>query len=279
MKLTLFDDDRFGLVAEDEKSVIDATDVLAAHDAGLGAAFWVRMCRDFDELRPRLEQALATGKRHPIDTVALRAPVLNPSKVIAAAANYADHVEEMRPRDVAEWMLDFDVFLKAPSSIVGPGSTVMLPPVDAEIHYEGELALVIGREGHAIDPSEALDHVLGWTILLDMTERGRGDRSRRKSYDGFTPIGPWVVTADEVPDWRELQIELLLNGEIRQAVRAGEMLVDVPGIIAHASRVMTLYPGDVITTGAPPGVGQIHPGDSVDVGITGLGRLVVHVDQ
>jgi 2-keto-4-pentenoate hydratase/2-oxohepta-3-ene-1,7-dioic acid hydratase in catechol pathway len=175
------------------------------------------------------------------------------------------------------WQLDFDVFLKAPSSIIGPGSEIRLPDVAGEVHYEAELALVIGRGGRDIAESEALAHVLGYTILLDVTLRGDGDRSRRKSYDGFTPIGPWLTTADDVPDWRELGIRLWLNGEQRQSVRAGEMTVSVPAIVAYASRVMTLRPGDVIATGAPPGVGRIVPGDRVRAEIGGLGSLEVTV--
>lgn len=279
MKLALYDDDRLGLVTADGLGIVDVTTVLPAHDRGLGASFWVRVCEHLDALRPRLQEAAAKGEVRPLADVTLRAPALNPSKVIAAASNYADHVEEMRPRGLAEWMLDFDVFLKSPSSITGPGTTVWLPRIDAEIHYEGELAVIIGEQGRHIAPESALDHVLGWTILLDVTERGHGDRSRRKSYDGFTPIGPWVTTADEVANWRDLRIELRLNGEVRQDVKAGEMLVPVPDIIAHASSIMTLYPGDVIATGAPPGVGKIEPGDVVDVEITGLGGMTIHVDR
>jgi 2-keto-4-pentenoate hydratase/2-oxohepta-3-ene-1,7-dioic acid hydratase in catechol pathway len=118
---------------------------------------------------------------------------------------------------------------------------------------------------------------MGWTILFDISERGLGDRSRRKSYDGFTPVGPWLVTADEVPDWRDLQIEFRLNGVVRQQVRAGEMIVSVPQMIAYASKVMTLVPGDIITTGAPPGVGRIQSGDELVGTITGLGSLSVDV--
>lgn len=279
MKIAIFDEDRLGLVTDEGRGIVDVSHALPSHDPGFGAGFWVRMCNEFDGLRPRLEAARDGGEVLPIETVDLRAPVLNPTKVVAAAANYADHVEEMRPRGLAEWMLDFDVFLKAPSSITGPGSTVRLPSIEAEIHYEGELALVIGKRGRHISPEHALDHVLGWTILLDITERGSGDRSRRKSYDGFTPIGPWVTTADEIPDWRDLRIELRLNGEVRQEVKAGEMLVSVPEIIAHASTIMTLFPGDVITTGAPPGVGRIEPGDDVEVEITGLAGMAIHVDR
>src|SRR5690606_1637106 len=122
--------------------IVDITGVLPHHDSGLGAGFWVRMCRDFEQLRPRFEEELAGSVPRPLDEVALKAPVLSPTKIIAAAANYQEHVDEMRPIDLAAWMYDFDVFLKAPSSIIGPSETVVLPEIDAEIHYEGELAFV-----------------------------------------------------------------------------------------------------------------------------------------
>ena len=136
--------------------------------------------------------------------------MLNPGKIVATASNYGEHVDEMREvvlervaGRVDEWLLDFDVFLKSTSSIAGPGDVITLPagPVreGREIHHECELALVIGTGGSRIDPSRALEHVLGYTIALDMTVRGDGDRSRRKSYDTFTPIGPWLVTRDEIP--------------------------------------------------------------------------------
>lgn len=273
MKLAIHGDDRLGLIVPG--GLIDATDLIGDHDSGLGAGYWVRLCRDFARIRPGLEERQRRGAVIPLDAVDLRAPALNPTKIIAAAANYGAHVEEMATSTAPSWMLDFDVFLKAPSSIAAPGARIRLPEVDGEIHYECELALVVGRGGHNIAPEDALAHVLGWTVLFDITERGSGDRSRRKSYDGFTPMGPWLTTADEVQDWRDLQIELRLNGDLRQSTRAGEMLVGVPEMIAYASRVMTLNPGDVITTGAPPGVGAVRPGDRLEGRIDGVGRLEV----
>lgn len=278
MKLVVFDDSRVGVLVDGEQSVVDVTSVLPAYDPGLLASHWVRMCSEFDRLGPLLDSSARVGERIPVADVVLHAPILNPSKIIAAAANYSDHVDEMRSRDEVDWRLTFDVFLKAPSSVVAPDSRISLPDVDAEVHHEGELALVIGRGGKDIPAARALDHVLGWTILLDMTVRGAGDRSRRKSYDGFTPVGPWLVTSEEVPDWKALRIELRCNGELRQNALAGDMTVPVPDIIEQASRVMTLLPGDVITTGSPPGVGPVHSGDRVETTVTGLGRLCIDIE-
>jgi 2-keto-4-pentenoate hydratase/2-oxohepta-3-ene-1,7-dioic acid hydratase in catechol pathway len=274
MKLALFDDFRLGVVLDD--SVIDVTSALPAHETDLGAPFWLRLCRDYGRLRHAIGDAAREGRRHDLSAVTLRAPVLNPTKIVAAASNYGDHVDEMKSGN-AGWMLDFDVFLKAPSSIADPASIIRLPDVDDEVHYEGELAVVIGQAGRDIAPDAALDHVVGYTILVDMTVRGKGDRSRRKSYDGFTPIGPWMVTAEDIDDWRDLHIQLWLNGELRQDVLAGAMLRSLPEVISYASTVMTLHPGDVISTGAPAGVGRVVPGDHVEVAISELGTLEFRV--
>lgn len=202
MKLVLFDDYRLGVVTADAASLVDVTDALPwPHDPDpLGAGWWVRLCRDFAALQPRLAQAAATGTPRPLGSVRLRAPALNPSKIVAAASNYGAHVDEMQAvlqrtaGGVDAWMMEFDVFLKAPSSIVGPADRVLLPAAllaqGKEIHHESELAAIVGRGGSYIPEAEALDHVLGYTIGLDMTVRGSGDRSRRKSYHTFTPSVP-----------------------------------------------------------------------------------------
>jgi 2-keto-4-pentenoate hydratase/2-oxohepta-3-ene-1,7-dioic acid hydratase in catechol pathway len=286
MKLALFDDYRLGLVVDG--GLIDVTGALPwPHDPDpLTAGWWRRLCRDLAAVRPALLDA-AGGEVIPLEAVRLRAPVLGPSKVIAAASNYAAHVEEMHGVQertlgrVESWMMRFDVFLKAPSSVSGPADDVVLPPelvaAGEEIHHESELVVVIGGGGRHIGEESALDHVLGYTIGLDITVRGDGDRSRRKSYDTFSPVGPWVTTADEVGDPGDLDIHLRVNGADRQRVNTSTMLTKVPAIIAHASSIMTLLPGDLVFTGAPPGVGPIHPGDVLDVAISRLGRMRMSV--
>ena len=282
MKLALFDDQRLGLVVDG--GLVDVTGALPwPHDPDpLTAGWWRRLCRDLAAVRPALLDA-AGGEVIPVEAVRLRAPVLGPSKVIATASNYAAHVEEMHGVQertlgrVESWMMRFDVFLKAPSSISGPADDVLLPPElvasGEEIHHESELVVVIGGGGRHIGEESALDHVLGYTIGLDITVRGEGDRSRRKSYDTFSPVGPWVTTADEVGDPGDLDIHLRVNGADRQRVNTSTMLTRIPAIIARASSIMTLLPGDLVFTGAPPGVGPIHPGDVLDVTISRLGRM------
>jgi len=209
--------------------------------------------------------------------------VLGPSKVIAAAMNYGEHVTEMHEVQertlggVEAWMMNFDVFLKAPSSIVGPGATITLPP-DAvaaghEVHHESELVVVIGSGGKDIPVEKAMDAVLGFTAGLDITVRSAADRSRRKSYDGFSPLGPWIVTTDEIGDGSDLDIRLTCGGAVRQQVNTSDMITPVPAIVAYASSVMTLLPGDVLFTGAPPGVGPIAPGERLEMTISRIGSM------
>ncbi len=280
MKLALFNGNRLGVVRGE--TIVDVTSALPAWDNGYMANFWLRLCHDFDTLRPRLEEAAQSGAGVPVSQVRLNAPVLSPTKILAAASNYGAHKEEMAARrdftGHAAWLSEFDVFLKAPSSIIGPDDTVYLPDVgDREIHHESELAFVIGKTAKDVPAERALDYVLGYTILLDITVRGDGDRSRRKSYDGFTPIGPYVVTADEIGDPHNLHIQLWVNGQTRQDVNSGDMLVKIPEMISYASKVFTLNPGDVFTTGSPPGVGQIHAGDTMVTEIEKIGRMTNYV--
>ncbi|GLW06426.1 hypothetical protein Misp01_15560 [Microtetraspora sp. NBRC 13810] len=287
MKLALLDGLR--LAAVRDGMAVDVTAALPwAHDADpLTAGWWRRLCRDFAEARPALEEAAGTGRAVPLDSARLLAPVLNPSKIVACASNYADHVAEMHEVQrrtlgrVESWMMEFDVFLKAPSSISGPGDDIVLPPevvaAGQEIHHESELVVVIGSGGRDIPEDTALGHVFGYTLGLDITVRSAADRSRRKSYDTFSPIGPWVVTADEAGDPGDLDIVLQVNGEDRQRVNTATLVTKVPAIVSYASRMMTLLPGDVIFTGAPPGVGAIHRGDRLTTWISRIGPMTLDV--
>ena len=291
MKLALFDDNRLGVVTStsDGDTLVDVTDALPwPHDPDpLTAGWWRALCRDFAGLAPQLRAAADAGTPRPVREEVLRAPVLGPSKVLAAASNYGEHVAEMHGVQertlgrVEAWMMEFDVFLKAPSSIVGPGAQIVLPAdvvaAGQEIHHESELVVVIGRGGKDIPVESAMDAVLGFTAGLDITVRSAADRSRRKSYDSFSPLGPWIVTADEIGDGSGLDIRLTSRGETRQSVNTRDMLTPVPQIVSYASRVMTLNPGDVLFTGAPPGVGPITAGEKLEMTISGIGSMTVQV--
>jgi 2-keto-4-pentenoate hydratase/2-oxohepta-3-ene-1,7-dioic acid hydratase in catechol pathway len=291
VKLALFDDSRLGVVSsgQDGDVIVDVTAALPVpHDPDpVTAGWWRGLCRDVDALSGTLRAAALEGPARPVSEVALRPPVLGPSKVIAAASNYGDHVAEMHVVQertlgrVEAWMMDFDVFLKAPSSIVGPGAQIVLPRDEVaaghEVHHESELVVVIGRGGKDIPVEKAMDAVLGFTAGLDITVRSGGDRSRRKSYDGFSPLGPYLVTTDELGDGSDLDIRLTCDDAVRQSVNTRDMLTPVPAIVAYASSVMTLLPGDVLFTGAPPGVGPIAAGERLQMSISGIGAMTVTV--
>ena len=210
----------------------------------------------------------------PLDVTRLAAPVARPGKVVGAPVNYLDHKAEMgEQRTIA----DYGVFLKATSSVIGPNEAIRLPYTDLRTDHEGELGVVIGRTASRVPAERALEHVLGYAPVLDITVRSGEDRSTRKSFDTFTPLGPWVTTADEVPDPGALELRCWVDDELRQHASTADLIYDVAELVAYTSHVMTLHPGDVIATGTPAGVGPIAAGQRVAVEITGLGRLDVGV--
>ena len=210
----------------------------------------------------------------PLDGARLAAPIARPGKVVGAPVNYIDHKVEMHEQRT---IADYGVFLKASSSVIGPGEDIRLPYLDVRTDQEGELGVVIGRTASRVPVERALEHVFGYLPLLDITVRSGEDRSTRKSFDTFTPIGPWVTTADEVGDPDDLRLRCWVGGELRQDVSTRELIFDVAELVAYASHVMTLHPGDVIATGTPAGVGPIAAGQRVAVEIDRLGRLEVGV--
>ncbi|WP_424009227.1 fumarylacetoacetate hydrolase family protein [Haloferax denitrificans] len=216
--------------------------------------------------------------------VQLQSPIRRPGKVIAAPLNYENHIEEaIADKDITtdEWFSieDKGYFLKAPSSVVGPDHGIELPFRDRRVDHEIELAFVMADDVKDIDASNAWDHIFGYTILLDISVRGDQDRSNRKSYDTFTVIGPAVVTPDEISDPQDLQMELQLNGEVRQDENTGDMVYSCADIVQYASIGATIEAGDVITTGTPEGVSQLHDGDTVDAQIEDVGRMLVDVTE
>ena len=207
-----------------------------------------------------------------------RAPLAQPSKIIAAAANYERHTREMNPGVAAPGgVREKGFFLKAPTSIIGPDETIRLPFADRRTDHEAELAVVMGRRARHVAPEAALEHVFGYTCLLDITVRGKEDRGLRKSFDTFTPMGPWIVTRDEIADPNALAIACRVNGVARQDDSTSAMTMKVPELIAWISSVMTLLPGDVIATGTPAGVGPLAPGDRIEVEIEKIGAFGVDV--
>lgn len=277
MRLVVFDGGRLGLVRGG--GVVDVSDLVGAGHADWPPVFLLRTIARFPELRPRLVEALERRPPAPLDRVRLEAPVVFPSKVIAAPVNYRLHIEEMRPLVKGELhaIERYGLFLKAPSSVVGPGATIELPFPDRRTDHEVELGVVMGRTARNVAAADAMRHVFGYTGVMDVTVRGDEDRSTRKSFDTFTPVGPQLVTADEIPDPQALRLQLWVNGERRQDGSTRDMIWGIPRLIEYASHVMTLHPGDLLSTGTPEGVGPLKPGDEVEMEVEGVGRLAVRV--
>ncbi len=219
------------------------------------------------------------GEGQRVEVNELSAPIPLPGAVIAAPVNYVDHMNEMSElRDIRS----LGLFLKSRSSVTGPGSTVRLPYTDRRFDQEAELGVVIGKVAEDLGPAEALDYVFGYTCLLDITMRGGEDRSTRKSFRTFTPIGSWITTADEDPGRPQTLLaarSCSVSGVERQKALTSDLIWSVPELIAYASSVMTLYPGDVIASGTPQGVGPIVGGDTIAVSIERVGSLEVGVSD
>ncbi len=229
------------------------------------------------EAQPVAENAQLGEQLVPLSKVTLLAPLPRPPKIVALGRNYAEHARELG-NEVAS---DPPIFFKPPSSVVGPGEAIVLPPESREVHYEAELAVVIARRGVRVPAEYALQMVGGYTALNDVTARDlqREDIERRrpfdraKSFDTFCPMGPVVATPRTVPDPDRLRITLRVNGQVRQDASTSQMILPVARIIEYVSRYMSLEPGDVIATGTPAGVGPLHPGDVVEVEVEGVGSL------
>ena len=208
-------------------------------------------------------------KRWAVSQTVLLAPVA-PSKIVAVGTNYRDHAEEMQLRIPDEPMM----FFKPISSLCGPNDPVVKPSLAQRVDYEGELAIVIKKRCRHVDAERALDYVLGYTCLNDVTARDLqtrdGQPSRAKGFDSFCPMGPCIAT-DIDPNG--VDIETYLNGERKQGSNTKHLIFAVEDVIARITAVMTLWPGDVIATGTPAGVGPMQPGDNVEVRIEGIGRL------
>ena len=214
-----------------------------------------------------------TGRKFNISRVKLLAPC-EPSKVVALGLNYRSHAEEIKMALPAEPLL----FLKPSSSVIGTEEEIVYPKASSRVDYEGELAVVIKKKTKNVSPDEAEDHILGYTCLNDVTARdlqkNDGQWTRAKSFDTFAPLGPWIVDGID-PD--KLRIETLVNGRVFQDSNTSDMIFKVRQIVSFVSKIMTLLPQDVITTGTPPGVGPLVRGDKVTVKIQKIGSLTNRV--
>ncbi|MEX0730214.1 MAG: fumarylacetoacetate hydrolase family protein [Aquisalimonadaceae bacterium] len=281
MKFASFDNGHIGMIVDDE--LVDFTELGSVPAGSWPPVGMVKFIADFEAIQPKLQAALTSAHRQPLAAKRLECPVQWPNKVIAFPANYHAHIEEMKQGTglISAFKASGQgFFLKSNSSLGGPNDPIVLPALaDREIHHECELAVIIGKGGRHISRAAAMDHVFGYACLIDVVVRGKEERVMRKSYDTFCPLGPYLVTRDEVPDHTDIDLQLTVNGEIRQQANTRDLIVDIPDMIRMASAVMTLQPGDVIASGTPSGVGPIKGGDSVTIRISGVGSMTLDVVQ
>ena len=275
MKLVRFNGGRLGVVRGE--FVVDVTDVAQIQPGEFPPVGMNRLIADFPARKSALEAA--QGRQWPIGSVTLETPVPWPNKLIAFPINFKAHGEEILNAPKALMARGF--FLKAPSALSGAGEPIVLPELPQhQVHHEAEIGIVIARQCRHVSRSDALGVVFGYGCALDITVRDMAvDRVLRKSYDTFAPFGPWIITADEVPDPSQLQMKLWVGDELRQDANMRDLLVDIPGMIEMASAVMTLYPGDIIFGGTPAGIGPIRAGDVVKIEIEQIGSMSVSVVQ
>ena len=284
MRLCRFDDNRLGVVEGDAvHDITAALDVLPecryplpAHDL---------LIANLDRVAARARAIVKEVPAMPLAGLRLLSPVANPGKLIAAPVNYQKHLTEVRgdaglhhnnPGHTLT-IHDAGVFLKATSSLVGPGEGVVVRRRDRRTDHEVELAFVIGRTANRVSRRDALKYVAGYAIGLDITIRGTEDRSFRKSADTYSVLGPWLVTADEIPEPGSLDLHLVVNGETRQQSNTRHMILGVAELIELASSFYTLHPGDVVFTGTPEGVSPIEAGNRIVATIDGIGTMQVDV--
>ena len=284
MRLCRFGDDRLGLVEGAQvRDVTAALEVLPQSRYPLPR--YDLLVAHLPEVAARVRAIAPTAPSLPLADVRLLSPVANPGKLIAAPVNYQKHLDEVRgdaqlhQNNVAHTITiqSAGVFLKATSSLVGAGDGVAVRMPDRRTDHEVELAFVIGKIARSVSAADALDYVAGYCIGLDITIRGSEDRSLRKSPDSYSVLGPWLVTADEIPDPGALDLQISVNGEQRQSSNTRYLILGVRELIELASSFYTLYPGDVIFTGTPEGVSPIVPGDHIVATIQRIGTMEVHV--
>jgi len=284
MRFCRFGEGRLGLVEGlNVRDVTAALDVLPtfkyplpAHDVFIA---------NLDRVAERARALAPASAVLPLAGLSLLSPVANPSKVMGAPVNYQKHLDEVRSNAEIHHGSEahsapihkMGLFLKASSSLVGPAEGIALRKLERRNDHEVELAAIIGKQANNVSAAEALKYVAGYSIGLDITIRGPEERSLRKSADSYTVLGPWLVTADEIPNPGNLDLKITVNGEERQNSNTKYMILGVPQLIEFASAFYTLNPGDVIVTGTPEGVSPIQPGDTIVATIEKIGSMEVKV--
>lgn len=282
MKICRFDDNRLGLIQGE--NVLDVSQALVV----LPNLNWPyprgdQFIANLDAAMAVIKDIRDTAPLKPISEVKFLSPVANPMNIVGAPINYQKHIEEsnqdegiVSQRPITN-IWDWGMFLKSSSSLVGAGEGVALRFIDNRNDHEVELAAIIGKPGTNISADKALDHVAGYAIGLDMTTRGKELQSFRKSSDSYSVVGPWMVTKDEIKNPNNLDLRISVNGVERQRSNTNQLVYNVQQCIEYTTTRYTLYPGDIIMTGTPDGVGPVEPGDTMVAEIEKIGRMEVKV--
>ncbi len=284
MRLVVFDSFRLGVLEDD--GIHEVTDLVDDAEVPDWAAPYRmnQLLARWDELRGAVEARRSSGDAVPAASVRLRAPSPRPRKFLAAPLNYVAHGEEMKGSigTGGGTPTELGFFIKASGCLADPDGPIELPPVpERRFDHEGEIGVVIGAPARGVPPERALNHVFGYTLVVDatmrMTDTRREERTMRKSFHSFSPSGPCLLTADEVPDPAGLTVRLWVDDELRQEGHLSELVVDVAGLVSMASNVLALEPGDLFATGSPSGVGPIRAGETVVVESEAIGRMTLPV--
>ena len=274
MKLAFFNDFNLGIIKDN--AVVDVTDAVSNITHTSPQDLISQVIQNFDALRETLQQAADAGPGVPLESVRLRPPLPKPGNIVAMAVNYMEDGTRDAPAPI-------NAFHKSPNAVIGPGDTMILPDVPATIFEgEAEMALVIGKRASFVLQEDAFDYVFGYTNFIDGSARGLqpGGNTfyQMKARNTFAPIGPWIVTSDEIDDPHELPVKLWVNGELKQNFNTNDMAHKIPKIIEWVSSVHDLEPGDVIATGTNHrGLSAFQDGDGINMEIAGLGALTFNV--
>ena len=274
MKLAFFDDFKLGVIGDG--TVVDVSDAVSGISHTSPQDLINRVIENFDDFRGALQQAADSGSSVPLERVRLRPPLPKPGNVVAMAVNYMEDGTRDEPAPI-------NAFHKSPNAVIGPGDTMILPDVPATIFEgEAEMALVIGKRASHVRQEDAFDYVFGYTNFIDGSARGLPPSGntfyQMKSRTTFAPLGPWIVTADEIDDPHELPVKLWVNGELKQNFNTNDMAHKIPRIIEWVSSVHDLEPGDVIATGTNHrGLSAFQDGDRIDMEVEGLGTLTFSI--
>ncbi len=276
MKLMFFNDFRLGVVRNDEvvdvMSVVEAVPRLGPHDLIAG------VIEHFDSFRPKLEEAIQKGKGVALSNVQIRPPLPRPRNIVCMAVNYMEDGTRTEPAPI-------NAFTKSPNAIIGPGDTMKLPDAPATVlEGEAEVAVVIGKRASNVKAADAMSHIFGYVNFIDGSARGLPPAGnvfyQMKSRDTFAPIGPYIVTADEIADPHKLQVKLSVNGTVMQNFNTDDMAHRIPRCIEWVSAIHTLDPGDILATGTNHrGLNAFQDGDTVELEAQGLGKLAFKVSD